>query len=98
MAAFAVHAGCAVLCRKLGVRIAFKLLGHLFMASGADFAANIRSLRLSVESGNPKSRCREEKAASMVTVHGNHFRAEHHFWAESYDLICVLAVIFITYG
>ena len=41
MAAFAVHAGCAMLCRKLGVRIAFKLLGYLVMAGGADFAADV---------------------------------------------------------
>jgi hypothetical protein len=29
MASFAVHTGLAVLCRKLGVRIALELLGHL---------------------------------------------------------------------
>ena len=32
MASFAVHTGLAVLCRKLGVRIALELLGHLVVA------------------------------------------------------------------
>ncbi len=41
MAALAVHAGRAVLSSKLGVRVACELLGHFFVASSADFAANI---------------------------------------------------------
>ena len=41
MATFAVHAGLAVLRRKLGVRIALELFGHLFVAGSAYIAADI---------------------------------------------------------
>jgi hypothetical protein len=76
MATFAIHSGCAVLSRKLGVRIAFKFLGYFFMAGRANFPANVRiwssvftlrncrfSLSRSLRSLCPKRRCAQNACA-----------------------------------
>ena len=41
MTAFAIHSGRAVLCRKLRVRVSLELFGYFFMASSADFSADV---------------------------------------------------------